>query len=158
MFGLPISQCARRLPHHHLDDGGVRPHRTGGGLLLLAAVLVLVGVLRFARRCHGLGRAVHLVGHGLCHEGGACTRHLLFTLKKIGDDAEADLPPKLNPMKSVALVARGRCSSALVAVSGIDLPTAAARSSPRWPCRSHFIGLTAIVIQRSIFKQIFGYV
>ena len=50
---------------------------------------------------------------------------LLFTLKKIGDDAEADLPPKLNPMKSVALVAV-EVFVCFVAVSGIDLPTAAA--------------------------------
>lgn len=72
---LPISQCARRLPHHHLDDGGARPHRTGGGLLVLAAVPGARWRARFARRRHGLDRAVHLVGHGLRHEGGARARH-----------------------------------------------------------------------------------
>ena len=82
---------------------------------------------------------------------------LLFTLKKIGDDAEADLPPKLNPMKSVALVAV-EVFVCFVAVSGIDLPTAAAVKPTLAVLLAHFfIGLTCIVIQRSIFKQIFGY-
>lgn len=82
---------------------------------------------------------------------------LLFTLKKIGDDAEADLPPKLNPMKSVALVAV-EVFVCFVAVSGIDLPTAAAVKPTLPVSLAHFfIGLTCIVIQRSIFKQIFGY-
>ena len=82
---------------------------------------------------------------------------LLFTLKKIGDDAEADLPPKLNPMKSVALVAV-EVFVCFVAVSGIDLPTAAAvKPTPAVSLAHFFIGLTCIVIQRSIFKQIFGY-
>lgn len=82
---------------------------------------------------------------------------LLFTLKKIGDDAEADLPPKLNPMKSVALVAV-EVFVCFVAVSGIDLPTAAAVKPTLAVSLAHFfIGLTCIVIQRSIFKQIFGY-
>lgn len=82
---------------------------------------------------------------------------LLFTLKKIGDDAEADLPPKLNPMKSVALVAV-EVFVCFVAVSGIDLPTAAAVKPALAVSLAHFfIGLTCIVIQRSIFKQIFGY-
>ena len=81
---------------------------------------------------------------------------LLFTLKKIGDDAEADLPPKLNPMK-VALVAV-EVFVCFVAVSGIDLPTAAAVKPTLAVSLAHFfIGLTCIVIQRSIFKQIFGY-
>ena len=79
---------------------------------------------------------------------------LLFTLKKIGDDAEADLPPKLNPMKSVAV----EVFVCFVAVSGIDLPTAAAVKPTLAVSLAHFfIGLTCIVIQRSIFKQIFGY-
>lgn len=82
---------------------------------------------------------------------------LLFTLKKIGDDAQADLPPKLNPMKSVALVAV-EVFVCFVAVSGIDLPTAAeVRPTLAVSLAHFFIGLTCIVIQRSIFKQIFGY-
>lgn len=82
---------------------------------------------------------------------------LLFTLKKIGDDARTDLPPKLNPMKSVALVAV-EVFVCFVAVSGIDLPTAAeVRPTLAVSLAHFFIGLTCIVIQRSIFKQIFGY-
>ena len=46
---------------------------------------------------------------------------LLFTLKKIGDDARTDLPPKLNPMKSVALVAV-EVFVCFVAVSGMRSP------------------------------------
>ena len=82
---------------------------------------------------------------------------LLFTLKKIGDEARTDLPPKLNPMKSVALVAV-EVFVCFVAVSGIDLPTAAeVRPTLAVSLAHFFIGLTCIVIQRSIFKQIFGY-
>ena len=82
---------------------------------------------------------------------------LLYALKKIGDDAQADLPPKLNPMKSVALVAV-EVFVCFVAVSGIDLPTAAeVRPTLAVSLAHFFIGLTCIVIQRSIFKQIFGY-
>ena len=82
---------------------------------------------------------------------------LLFTLKKIGDDARTDLPPKLNPMKSVALVAV-EVFVCFVAVSGIDLPTAAeVRPTLAVSLVHFFIVLTCIVIQRSIFKQIFGY-
>ena len=82
---------------------------------------------------------------------------LLFTLKKIGDDARTDLPPKLNPMKSVALVAV-EVFVWFVAVCGIDLPTAAeVRPTLAVSLAHFFIGLTCIVIQRSIFKQIFGY-
>ena len=82
---------------------------------------------------------------------------LLFTLKKIGDDARTDLPPKLNPMQSVALVAV-EVFVGFVAVSGIDLPTAAeVRPTLAVSLAHFFIGLTCIVIQRSIFKQIFGY-
>lgn len=82
---------------------------------------------------------------------------LLYALKKIGSDAQVDLPPKLNPMKSVALVAV-EVFVCFVAVSGIDLPTAAAVRPALAVSLAHFfIGLTCIVIQRSIFKQIFGY-
>lgn len=82
---------------------------------------------------------------------------LLYALKKIGDDAQADLPPKLNPMKSVALVAV-EVFVCFVAVSGIDLPTAAEVKPTLAVSLAHFfIGLTCIVTQRSIFKQIFGY-
>ncbi|WP_172136231.1 hydrogenase 4 membrane subunit [Adlercreutzia sp. ZJ473] len=82
---------------------------------------------------------------------------LLFTLRKVGDSADVDLPPKLSPMKCVGLVAV-EVFVCFVAVSGIDLPTAAAVKPTLAVALAHFfIGLTCIVIQRSIFKQIFGY-
>ncbi|WP_251212679.1 hydrogenase 4 membrane subunit [Adlercreutzia murintestinalis] len=82
---------------------------------------------------------------------------LLFTLKKIGGDAHADLLPKINSMKAVALVAV-EVFVCFVAVSGIELPTAAEVKPTLAVALAHFfIGLTCIVIQRSIFKQIFGY-
>ena len=63
----------------------------------------------------------------------------------------------LVPMKSVALVAV-EVFVCFVAVSGIDLPTAAeVRPTLAVSLAHFFIGLTCIVIQRSIFKQIFGY-
>lgn len=82
---------------------------------------------------------------------------LLFALKKAGGCAQVDLPPKLSPMKCVGLVAV-EVFVCFVAVSGIDLPTAVAFKPTLAVALAHFfIGLTCIVIQRSIFKQIFGY-
>lgn len=82
---------------------------------------------------------------------------LLYTLKKIGNDAMVDLPCMVAPMKCVALVAV-EVFVCFVATSGIDLPTADAVGPTLAVSLAHFfIGLTCIVIQRSIFKQIFGY-
>ena len=85
---------------------------------------------------------------------------LLFVLKKIAATAPGvavDLPPKLAPMKCVALVAV-EVFACFVVVSGIDLPTAAAVKPTLAVAFAHFfIGLTCIVIQRSVVKQIFGY-
>lgn len=82
---------------------------------------------------------------------------LLLALKKIGTSVVVDLPPKLSPMKCVALIAV-EVFVCFVAVSGIELPTAADVQPALAVAFAHFfIGLTCIVIQRSIFKQIFGY-
>lgn len=82
---------------------------------------------------------------------------LLFTLKKIDNNVNTDLTPKINSMKAVALVAV-EVFICFVAVSGIDLPTAAEIKPALAVSLAHFfIGLTCVVIQRSIFKQIFGY-
>ncbi len=82
---------------------------------------------------------------------------LLYTLKKIGKSVADDLPPKLSPMKCVALVAI-EVFVCFVAISGIELPTASEVQPALAVAFAHFfIGLTCIVIQRSIFKQIFGY-
>lgn len=133
--------------------------RTGRAAAFLYSLqsLVLVGVLASLGAVTGSAELFTWSATAFATKVVLVPAILLFTLKKIGDDAEADLPPKLNPMKSVALVAV-EVFVCFVAVSGIDLPTAAAVKPALAVSLAHFfIGLTCIVIQRSIFKQIFGY-
>ncbi|MEG2006816.1 MAG: hydrogenase 4 membrane subunit [Raoultibacter sp.] len=81
---------------------------------------------------------------------------LLFTLKKIGNHS-AELGSRLTPAKSLALVAF-EVLICIVAVQGIDLPTAAAVKPALAISLAHFfIGLTCIISQRNIMKQVFGY-
>ena len=133
--------------------------RTGRAAACLYSLqsLVLVGVLASLGAVTGSAELFTWSATAFATKVVLVPAILLFTLKKIGDDAQADLPPKLNPMKSVALVAV-EVFVCFVAVSGIDLPTAAeVRPTLAVSLAHFFIGLTCIVIQRSIFKQIFGY-
>ena len=133
-----------------------RAGRTAAWLYSLQS-LVLVGVLASLGFVTGSGELFTWSATAFATKVVLVPAILLYALKKIGDDAQADLPPKLNPMKSVALVAV-EVFVCFVAVSGIDLPTAAeVRPTLAVSLAHFFIGLTCIVIQRSIFKQIFGY-
>lgn len=133
-----------------------RAGRTAAWLYSLQS-LVLVGVLASLGFVTGSGELFTWSATAFATKVVLVPAILLYTLKKIGDDAQADLPPKLNPMKSVALVAV-EVFVCFVAVSGIDLPTAAEVKPALAVSLAHFfIGLTCIVTQRSIFKQIFGY-
>ena len=133
--------------------------RTGRAAAILYSLqsLVLVGVLASLGAVTGSTELFTWSATAFVTKVVLVPAILLFTLKKIGDKVPVDLPPKLNPMRSVALVAV-EVFVCFVAVSGIDLPTAAAVQSTLAVSLAHFfIGLTCIVIQRSIFKQIFGY-
>ncbi len=133
-----------------------RAGRTAAWLYSLQS-LVLVGVLASLGFATGSGELFTWSATAFATKVVLVPAILLYALKKIGDDAQADLPPKLNPMKSVALVAV-EVFVCFVAVSGIDLPTAAEVKPTLAVSLAHFfIGLTCIVTQRSIFKQIFGY-
>ena len=133
-----------------------RAGRTAAWLYSLQS-LVLVGVLASLGFVTGSGELFTWSATAFATKVVLVPAILLYALKKIGDDAQADLPPKLNPMKSVALVAV-EVFVCFVAVSGIDLPTAAEVKPTLAVSLAHFfIGLTCIVTQRSIFKQIFGY-
>ncbi len=133
-----------------------RAGRTAAWLYSLQS-LVLVGVLSSLGFVTGSGELFTWSATAFATKVVLVPAILLYALKKIGDDAQADLPPKLNPMKSVALVAV-EVFVCFVAVSGIDLPTAAEVKPTLAVSLAHFfIGLTCIVTQRSIFKQIFGY-
>ena len=133
-----------------------RAGRTASWLYSLQS-LVLVGVLASLGFVTGSGELFTWSATAFATKVVLVPAILLYALKKIGDDAQADLPPKLNPMKSVALVAV-EVFVCFVAVSGIDLPTAAEVKPTLAVSLAHFfIGLTCIVTQRSIFKQIFGY-
>ncbi len=81
---------------------------------------------------------------------------MLFALKKMGSPNE-DLPSSVNPMVSVLLVA-AEVLICFVAVQGIELPTSTEVKPALAVSLAHFfIGLTCIVTQRNILKQVFGY-
>jgi len=82
---------------------------------------------------------------------------ILFALKKIGEDANKELPSKLSPVLCILLVV-GELVVCYLAVMGIKLPTAEEVHPALAISLAHFfIGLTCIVSQRNIMKQIFGY-
>ncbi len=82
---------------------------------------------------------------------------ILYTIKKIGDTADAELPVKLTPTRCVMLVV-AELIVCFVAVLGVELPTAGeVRPALAISLAHFFIGLTCIVSQRNIVKQIFGY-
>ncbi len=81
---------------------------------------------------------------------------MLYTYKLMGSP-ENDTPSAVSPVTSIALVAV-ELLACFVAVSGINLPTAAEVKPALAVSLAHFfIGLTCIVTQRNILKQVFGY-
>lgn len=81
---------------------------------------------------------------------------MLFALKKMGNPDE-QLDSVVNPMVSVLLVA-AEVLICFVVVMGIELPTAAQVKPALAISLAHFfIGLTCIITQRNILKQVFGY-
>ena len=81
---------------------------------------------------------------------------MLYTYKLMGSP-ENDTPSAVSPVASIALVAV-ELLACFVAVSGINLPTAAEVKPALAVSLAHFfIGLTCIVTQRNILKQVFGY-
>lgn len=81
---------------------------------------------------------------------------ILFALKKMGEPAEK-LDPVVSPAAIVVLSAVEILACA-VAVGGITLPAAAMVKPALAISLAHFfIGLTCIVTQRNILKQVFGY-
>ena len=82
---------------------------------------------------------------------------MLFTIKKIGDDAKEVIPSRLSPVACIILVVV-ELVVCYLAVSNISLPTASEVYPALAISLAHFfIGLTCIVSQRNIMKQIFGY-
>ena len=82
---------------------------------------------------------------------------MLYAIKKLGDQADVNMPIKLTPVKCVILVIV-ELAVCYFAVMGIKLPAAAEVHPALAISLAHFfIGLTCIVSQRNIFKQIFGY-
>ena len=133
-----------------------RAGRTAAWLYSLQS-LVLVGVLSSLGFVTGSGELFTWSATAFATKVVLVPAILLYALKMIGDDALADLPTTLNTWTSVAMGAV-EVFVCFVAVSGIDLPTAAeVRPTLAVSLAHFFIGLTCIVIQRSIFKQIFGY-
>ena len=81
---------------------------------------------------------------------------MLYTYKLMGSP-DNDTPSAVSPVASIALVAV-ELLACFVAVSGINLPTAAEVKPALAVSLAHFfIGLTCIVTQRNILKQVFGY-
>lgn len=82
---------------------------------------------------------------------------MLYALKKIGPAADKELPSKLTPIRCILLVI-AEVVVCYLAVMGIQLPTAAEVHPALAISLAHFfIGLTCIVSQRNIMKQVFGY-
>jgi hydrogenase-4 component E len=81
----------------------------------------------------------------------------LFAIRKIGADADVELPTKLTPVKCVLLVVV-ELVVCYLAVMSISLPAAAETHPALAISLAHFfIGLTCIISQRNIMKQVFGY-
>lgn len=81
---------------------------------------------------------------------------ILFALKKLGDGG-VGLESKLSPVKIIVVIAI-EVFLCFVVVQGITLPTAAEVKPALAISLAHFfVGLTCIVTQRNIVKQIFGY-
>lgn len=82
---------------------------------------------------------------------------ILHTIKKLGPDADVELKTKLSPIACVILVVL-ELIICYLAVMNIALPTAAEVHPALAISLAHFfIGLTCIVSQRNIVKQVFGY-
>lgn len=81
---------------------------------------------------------------------------MLYVIKKIGK-VDEEIPSKLTPIKCILLVVL-ELVVCYLAVMGIALPTALeVRPALAISLAHFFIGLTCIVSQRNIVKQIFGY-
>ena len=82
---------------------------------------------------------------------------MLFAIKKIGPAADKPVPSAINPVVVILIVAL-ELFLCYVAVNGIALPTAIEVKPALAVSLAHFfIGLTCIITQRSILKQVFGY-
>ena len=81
---------------------------------------------------------------------------ILFALKKMKAKPQ-DMPPRFSPALSVVLVVV-EVTLCFFVVNGIELPTALEVKPALAVSLAHFfIGLTCIISQRNIVKQIFGY-
>lgn len=81
---------------------------------------------------------------------------ILYAVRKMGD-AGAGLRSRLSPVKTIMIVAI-EVLLCFVVVRGVELPMAAEVKPALAISLAHFfIGLTCIVSQRNIVKQIFGY-
>lgn len=82
---------------------------------------------------------------------------MLYAIKKIGPKADEEIPSKLGPTGCVILVVI-ELVVCYLAVMNVTLPTAAEAHPALAIALAHFfIGLTCIVSQRNILKQVFGY-
>jgi hydrogenase-4 component E len=82
---------------------------------------------------------------------------MLFALKKIGPAANQVVPSAVSPVVAILIVA-AELFLCYIAVNGITLPTAVEVKPALAVSLAHFfIGLTCIITQRNILKQVFGY-
>ncbi|MDR1015093.1 MAG: hydrogenase 4 membrane subunit [Coriobacteriales bacterium] len=82
---------------------------------------------------------------------------MLFALRKIGADAKQAVPSAISPVVAIILVAV-ELFLCFIAVNGIGLPTAVEVKPALAVSLAHFfVGLTCIITQRNILKQVFGY-
>jgi hydrogenase-4 component E len=82
---------------------------------------------------------------------------MLFALKKIGTGTQQTIPSAISPVVAIILVAI-ELFVCFIAINGIELPTAQEVKPALAVSLAHFfVGLTCIITQRNILKQVFGY-
>jgi len=155
-------------------DGYVLVNTFGGLLILTSLIIILVKSTKRAAYIYGAQAlvlvAVFITLGVITHSDElfkwAATAFImkvillpviiLFGLKKIGGKELSDTP-SLSPIWAIFLVA-AEVLLCFLAVSGIELPTAIEVKPALAISLAHFfIGLTCIISQRNIVKQIFGF-
>ena len=125
-------------------------------LLYAAQSLVLISTFVALGATTGSSELFTWAGTGFVTKVVVVPAVILYACSKM-DDAGAHLAPRLSPMAAIAVVAV-EVLVCFVAVQGVELPTAAEVKPALAISLAHFfIGLTCIVTQRNIVKQIFGY-
>ena len=119
--------------------------------------LVLVGVLATLGLTTGASELLTWAASAFVTKVVAVPAILGFVYKKMGRPSDSSLSAGIKPAWSIVLIAV-EVAVCFAVVSRIDLPTAELATPALAISFAHFfVGLTCIISQRNIMKQIFGY-